>query len=116
MKCDDLASSSLPTDVHKIGSWECPIRFLDAFPSENRWLNQIRNSQKQENIIKLETKEELLSFLEISMDSTMIMLKVKRDLSLSSSSENWDSYLVGLNLPDNNLEKVNTPFTPKFSN
>ena len=95
---------------------ECPIRFLDAFPSENRWLNQIRNSQKQENIIKLETKEELLSFLEISMDSTMIMLKVKHDLSLSSSSENWDSYLVGLNLPDNNLEKVNTPFTPKFSN
>ena len=68
------------------------------------------------NIVKLETKEELLSFLEISMDSTMIMLKVKRDLSLSSSSENWDSYLVGLNLPDNNLEKVNTPFTPKFSN
>jgi hypothetical protein len=104
MKCDDLASS-LPTDVYKIGSWECPIRFLDAFPSENRWLNQIRNSHKQENIIELESKGKLLSFLEISVDSTIIILKVKRDSSLSSSSESWDSYLIGIYLPEHSLEK-----------
>jgi hypothetical protein len=112
MKCDDFASS-LPTDVYKIGSWECPIRFLDAFPSENRWFNQIRNSQKQENIIELESKEELLSFLEISVDSTMVILKVKRDSSSSSSSESWDSYLIGVYLPGNNLEKINKPFIPQ---
>lgn len=112
MKCDGLASS-LPTDVYKIDSWECPIRFLDAFPSENRWLNQIRNSQKQENTIELESKEELLSFLEISVDSTMVILKVKRDSSSSSSSESWDSYLIGVYLPEHNLEKINKPFIPQ---
>ena len=114
MKHDGFSSSN--TEVYSIESSNCPIRFFDAFPSEHQWINQIKNSQERMNFGKLETTEELLSFLEISMDSTMIMLKVKRDLSLSSSSENWDSYLVGLNLPDNNLEKVNTPFTPKFSN
>ena len=102
IKCD---VSSLSTDIYKIGSWECPIRFLDAFPSENRWLNQIRNSQEQENIIELESKEELLSFLEISVDSTIVILKVKRDSSLSSSFESWDSYLIGVYLPGHNLEK-----------
>lgn len=111
MKFNDLASS-LSTDVYKIGSWECPIRFLDAFPSENRWLDQIRNSRKQENIIELESKEELLSFLEISVDSTMVILKVKRDSSLSSS-ESWDSYLIGVYLPEHNLEKINKPFIPQ---
>lgn len=115
MKCDDLVSS-LPTNIYKIGSWECPIRFLDAFPSENRWLNQIRNSQKQENIIELESKEELLAFLEISIDSTVMILKVKRDSLLSPSSENWGSYLVGLNLPEYDIEKVNESFIPKFLN
>jgi hypothetical protein len=114
MKHDGFSSSN--TEVYSIQSSNYPIRFFDAFPSEHQWINQIKNSQERMNFGKLETTEELLSFLEISMDSTMIMLKVKRDLSLSSSSENWDSYLVGLNLPDNNLEKVNTPFTPKFSN
>jgi hypothetical protein len=113
MRCDGFSSSN--TDVYDIGSLTCPIRFLDTFPSEHRWINQIRNSQKREGIIELETKEELLSFLEISIDSTLIMLKVKRNSSLSPSSENWDSYVVGLNLPKHNLEKVNKPFIPKFS-
>ncbi|MGH9927263.1 MAG: hypothetical protein ACRD5B_18005, partial [Nitrososphaeraceae archaeon] len=54
-----------------------------------------------------------LSFLEISTDSTMMLLKVKRD-SLLSPSEDWDSYLVGLNLSKYNLEKVNEPFVPKL--
>ncbi len=114
MKHDGFSSSN--TEIYSIESLNCPIIFLDAFPSKHQWINQIKNSQERADIVKLETKEELLSFLEISIDSTMIMLKVKRDSSLSSSSENWDSYLVGLNLPDNNLEKVNTPFTPKFPN
>ena len=114
MKCDGFSSSN--TDVYDIGSLTCPIRFLDTFPSEHRWINQIRNSQKRKDIVELETKEELLPFLEISIDSTLMMLKVKRDSSLSPSSENWDSYLVGLNLPEYNLEKVNKPFIPKFPN
>jgi len=113
MKCDGFSSSN--TDVYDIGSLTCPIRFLDTFPSEHRWINQIRNSQKREDIVELEPKEELLPFLEISIDSTLMMLKVKRDSSLSPS-ENWDSYLVGLNLPEYNLEKVNKPFIPKFPN
>ena len=62
----------------------------------------------------MEKKDELLPFLKISIDSTTLMLKVKHDLSLSPSSENWDSYLVGLNLPEHNPEKVNKPFVPKF--
>jgi hypothetical protein len=98
------------------GSSNCPIRVLDAFPSEHRWINQIKNSQKRKDIIELETAEELLSFLEISINSTMIKLKIKRDSSLSPLSENWDSYLVGLNLPEHNIKKVNEPFIPKFPN
>jgi hypothetical protein len=114
IRCDGFSSSN--TDVYDIGSWTCPIRFIDTFPSEHRWINQIRNSQKRESIIELETKEELLSFLEISIDSTLIMLKVKRNSSLSSSSKNWDSYVVGLYLPEHNLEKVNKLLIPKFPN
>ena len=106
-KCDGSDSS---------GSPNCPIRVLDAFPSEHRWINQIKNSQKRKDIIELETAEELLSFLEISINSTMIKLKIKRDSSLSPSSENWDSYIVGLNLPEHNIKKVNEPFIPKFPN
>ena len=98
------------------GSPNCPIRVLDAFPSEHRWINQIKNSQKRKDIIELETAEELLSFLEISINSTMVKLKIKRDSSLSPSSENWDSYLVGLNLPEHNIKNVNEPFIPKFPN
>jgi hypothetical protein len=98
------------------GSSNCPIRVLDAFPSEHRWINQIKNSQKRKDIIELETAEELLSFLEISINSTMVKLKIKRDSSLSPLSENWDSYLVGLNLPEYNIKKVNEPFIPKFPN
>ena len=109
MKHDGFSSSN--TEIYSIESLNCPIRFLDAFPSKHQWINQIKNSQKRVDFVKLETTEELLSFLEISINSTMVMLKVKRDSSPSSSSENWDSYLVGLNLPDNNLGKVNTPFT-----
>lgn len=114
MKCDGFSSSN--TEVYSIGSLNCPIRFLDAFPSEHRWINQIINGQKREDIIELETKGELLSFLEISIDSTMVILKVKRDSLLSPSSENWDYYVVGLNLPEHNLEKVNKPFIPNFPN
>lgn len=114
IKHDSFSSSN--TEVYSIGSLNCPIRFLDAFPSEHRWINQIINGQKRKDTVKLETKEELLSFLEISIDSTMIMLKVKRDSLLSPSSENWDSYIVGLNLSEHNFEKVNKPFIPKFPN
>ena len=114
MKHDGFSSSN--TEIYSIESLNCPIRFLDAFPSKHQWINQIKNSQKREDFVELETTEELLSFLEISINSTMVMLKAKRDSSPSSSSENWDSYLVGLNLPDNNLGKVNTPFTSKFPN
>lgn len=108
--------SSSNTEVYSNGSLYCPIRFFDAFPSQHRWINQIKNSQKRNDIIKLESKEELLAFLEISIDSTMMMLKVKRDSSLSPSSENWDSYLVGLNLSEYDIEKVNELFIPKFPN
>jgi len=111
MKHDGFSSSNI--EAYSIESLNCPIRFFDAFPSKHRWINQIIDGQKRKDIVKLETKEELLSFLEISMDSTMMLLKVKRD-SLLSPSENWDSYLVGLNLSKYNLEKVNEPFIPKF--
>jgi hypothetical protein len=113
-KCDGLLSSN--AEIYSSGSSNCPIRVLDAFSSEHRWINQIKNSQKREDIIELETAEELLSFLEISINSTMVMLKIKRDSSLSPSSENWDFYLVGLNLPEHNIKKVNEPFIPKFPN
>ena len=112
MKCYGFASSN--TEDYNIGGLNCPIRFLDVFTSKHQWINQIRNSQKLEGTVQLKTKEELLSFLEISIDSTMMMLKVKRDSSPSPSSENWDSYLVALNLPEHNLEKVNKPFTLKI--
>ncbi len=114
MRYDDFSSSN--TEVYSNESLYCPIRFFDAFPSQHRWINQIKNSQKRNDIIKLESKEELLAFLEISIDSTMTILKVKRDSSLSPSSENWDSYLVGLNLLEYDIEKVNEPFIPKFPN
>ena len=102
MKYDGV--SSLNTVTYSIRILNCPIRDLDAFSLEHRWINQIKNSQKQEGIIELESKEELLSFLEISFNSTTI-LKVKRNSSLSPLSESWDFYLVGLNLPVCNLEK-----------
>ncbi len=111
-KCDDLLPN---TEVYSYGSVNYPIRYLDAFPSEHRWISQIINSQERKGNIELE-KKELSSFLEISIDSTMIILKVKRDLSLSTSSENWDSYIVGLNLPEHSLEIVSKPFAPKLSN
>ncbi len=114
MKHEGFPSSN--TEIYDSENLNCPIRSLDAFPSEHRWINQIKNSQKQEDIIELETAEELLSFLEISINSTMVMLKIKHDSSLSTSSENWDSYLVGLNLPEPNLERVTKSFTPKFRN
>jgi hypothetical protein len=107
--------SSLNTEVYSNGSLYFPIRFFDAFPSQHQWINQIKNSQKRNDTIKLESKKELLVFLEISIDSTMMMLKVKHDSSLSPS-ENWDSYLIGLNLPEYDIEKVNEPFIPKFPN
>jgi hypothetical protein len=114
MRYDGFSFSN--TEVYSSESPYFPIRFFDAFPSQHQWINQIKNSQKRNDTIKLESKEELLAFLEISIDSTIMMLKVKRDSSLSPSSENWDSYLVGLNLPEYDIEKVNEPFMPKFPN
>ena len=111
-KCDDLLPN---TEVYSYGSVNYPIRYLDAFPSEHRWINQIINSQEREGNIELEKKESS-SFLEISIDSTMIILKVKPDLSLSTSSENWDSYILGLFLPEHSLEIVSKSFAPKLSN
>ena len=113
MKHDGFSSSN--TETYSSENLNCPIRSLNIFPSESQWINQIKNSQKQEDIIELESKEELLSFLEISIDSTMIILKIKRDSSLSSS-QNYDFYIVGLNLPEPNLERVTKPFAPKFRN
>jgi hypothetical protein len=114
MKHDGLSSSSSNTETYSSENLNCPIRSLNTFPSESQWINQIKNSQKQGDIIELETKE-LLSFLEISIDSTMIILKIKRDSSLSSS-ENYDFYIVGLNLSEPNLEMVIKSFAPKFRN
>lgn len=73
----------------------------------------MKNSQEQKDIVSLESKEELLSFLEISIDSTLVMLKVKHDSS-SSSPEKCDCYLIGLNLPVISLEQISKPFTFTF--
>ena len=62
MKHDGLSSSN--TETYSSENLNCPIRSLNIFPSESQWINQIKNSQKQGDIIELET-EELLSFLEI---------------------------------------------------
>lgn len=112
MKHDGLSSSN--TETYSRKNLNYPIRSLNIFPSESQWINQIKNNQKQGDIIELGT-EELLSFLEISIDSTMIILKIKHDSSLSSS-QNYDFYIVGLNLPEPNLERVTKPFAPKFRN
>ena len=62
MKHDGLSSSN--TETYSSENLNCPIRSLNIFPSESQWINQIKNSQKQGDIIELET-EELLSFFEI---------------------------------------------------
>jgi hypothetical protein len=44
IKHDGFLSSNI--EVYSIGSLNYPIRFLDAFPSKHRWINQIKYSQK----------------------------------------------------------------------
>jgi hypothetical protein len=52
-KCDDL----LPNiEAYSYGSVNYPIRYLDAFPSEHRWISQIINSQERKGNIELEKK------------------------------------------------------------
>jgi hypothetical protein len=57
MKHDGLSSSSSNTETYSSENLNCPIRSLNTFPSESQWINQIKNSQKQGDIIALETKD-----------------------------------------------------------
>jgi hypothetical protein len=58
------------------------------------------------------SEDELLSFSEICMDSTLVFLKVKRELPSSTGSANYDCYALALQTTEFDLEEINVPFVP----
>jgi hypothetical protein len=110
-----LGSISSPPGEHFANrSLMCPIRVLDTTKEvEYRWFSGIQDSQSQEGYIRLESTDELLSFLKVSIDSTFIMLAVRHEISLSGSASIYDLFFVGLDLSGFRLGQVK-PFIPKL--
>jgi len=112
-KYDNLPSTL--AEDYNIGSSEYPLRILDTVDQhEYPWIDRIKKSRMEEGLIPLESNDELLSVLKITMDSTLALLKVERDVALSGSPAGYDYYAIGLLMPLFNLQKINTQFIPKL--
>jgi hypothetical protein len=64
--------------------------------------------------VSLESKDELRSFLQICMGSTFVFLKVKRDLSPSGDSANYDCYAVMVLMSEFDLQEIDNPLVPEL--
>lgn len=110
----DSLPSTLAED-YNIGNSEYPLRILDTVDQhEYPWIDRIKKSRMEVGLIPLESNDELLSVLKITIDSTLALLKVERDVALSGSPAGYDYYAIGLHMPLFNLQKVNTQFIPKL--
>jgi hypothetical protein len=91
------------------------IRILDMVDQhEYPWMDRIRTSQKTVDVVSLESKDELLSFLKICMDSTFVHLKVRREPPSSGESANYDCYAVMVLMPEFDLQEIDIPLVPEL--
>ena len=105
--------SSPPIDSDK---FTCPIRVLNTRDRvEHQWISRIKDGQSPEGHIQLESVNEILSFFKIAIDSTFILLAIRREMPPSASDLIYDLYAVWLELSGFSFERVK-PFILKLKN